>query len=60
VERILGRLPQRDREFAKATDVGPSSPRLDRVRGIIERSKPYSFRHRAIEAFLTSDWTEVD
>lgn len=83
VERILERLPQREREFvmamaelspkerthtriateagfAKATDAGPSSQRLDRVRGIIKRGKPYSFRHRAIEAFLTSDWPEVD
>jgi hypothetical protein len=83
VERILERLPQREREFVmamaalspkerthtriateagftKATDAGPSSQRLDRVRGIIKRGKPYSFRHRAVEAFLTSDWPEVD
>jgi len=82
VERILERLPHREREFvmamaelppeertlsriaaeagfAKATDAGPASQRLDRVRGIINRGRPYSFRHRAIEAFLTSDWPHV-
>jgi AAA ATPase domain len=83
VERILNRLPQREREFleamaglapenrqltqiaatagfTKTTDAGPSSMRLDRVRGIIKRGKPYTFRHRAVEAFLTSDWPEFD
>lgn len=83
VERILNRLPQRERELvtamanlppadrnltriaaeaglAKASDAGPSSQRLDRVRGIIKRGKLYRFRHRAIEAFLTTDWPEVD
>jgi hypothetical protein len=83
VERILARLPQREREFleamaalpaqdrsltriaaeagfAKPTDAGPTSQRLDRVRGIIRRGRPlYSFRHRAVEAFLTTDWPEV-
>lgn len=83
VERILERLPPREREFitamaeldpqdrsqgqiaaragfAKATDAGTPSQRLDRVRGIIGRGKVYTFRHRAIEAFLTSDWPAVD
>ncbi len=83
VERILGRLPQRELDFLeamaklppnqrvltriaaeagfdKATDAGPASQRLDRVRGIITRGKPYSFRHRAVEAFLTSDWPDVE
>ncbi|MCK2030159.1 AAA family ATPase [Microbacterium galbinum] len=83
VERILDRLPSREREFleamadlqpsdrtltkiateagfAKSTDAGPPSQRLDRVRGIITRGKPYSFRHRALEAFLTSDWPDVE
>ena len=82
VERILERLPHREREFvmamaelppeertlsriateagfAKSTDAGPASQRLDRVRGIINRGRPYTFRHRAIEAFLTSDWPHV-
>lgn len=83
VERILDRLPVREREFiqamaelpanerkltriaqemglAKATDAGPTSQRLDSVRGIINRGKPYTFRHRAVEAFLTSDWPDVE
>lgn len=83
VERILARLPDREREFvrvmadlppaertltriateigyAKAADAGPTSQRLDTVRGIIGRGKPYTFRHRAVEAYLTSDWPNVD
>lgn len=82
VERILERLPQRERAFleamaqlppgerslssiaraagyAKATDAGPTSQRLDTVRGIIERGTRYSFRHRAVEAYLTSEWPDV-
>ena len=82
VERILGRLPGREREFIrvmaelpgtertltriatelgyeKPTAAGPTSQRLDTVRGIIERGKPYTFRHRAVEAYLTSDWPDV-
>jgi hypothetical protein len=82
VERILGRLPQREREFveamarvparerkltriasevgyAKATEAGTPSQRLDTVRGIIDRGKLYTFRHRAIEAYLTSEWPNV-
>ncbi|KRF09424.1 AAA family ATPase [Arthrobacter sp. Soil782] len=82
VERILDRLPGREREFlqvmaelpskertlsriaqemghSKPTAAGPTSQRLDTVRGIIERGKPYTFRHRAVEAFLTSDWPDV-
>jgi hypothetical protein len=82
VERILNRLPTREREFVEAmaalppaertltsiaermglssaTQVGPFSQRLDTVRGIIDRGKPYSFRNRAVEASLTSDWPRV-
>ncbi|GAB3538034.1 hypothetical protein GCM10027403_23530 [Arthrobacter tecti] len=82
VERILDRLPGREREFLrvmaelpskertltriaqemghdKPTAAGPTSQRLDTVRGIIERGKPYTFRHRAVEAYLTSDWPDV-
>jgi hypothetical protein len=82
VERILDRLPAREREFvrvmaelppkdrtltriardmgmAKVTDAGPTSQRLDTVRGIVERGKPYTFRHRAVEAYLTSEWPDV-
>jgi hypothetical protein len=83
VERILNRLPARERDFVEAmaklpanqrnltriaaeagfdkpSDAGPPSQRLDRVRGIITRGKPYTFRHRAVEAFITSDWPEID
>lgn len=82
VERILARLPERERAFveamaavppqerkltriaaemgyAKVTDAGPTSQRLDTVRGIIDRGRLYSFRHRAVEAYLTSDWPDV-
>ncbi|MFF1572314.1 ATP-binding protein [Leifsonia sp. NPDC058292] len=82
VERILERLPGKERQFlqtmaglpaadrtlthiaqlmglAKATDAGPTSQRLDTVRGIIERGRPYTFRHRAVEALLTSDWPNL-
>ncbi|WP_072313404.1 ATP-binding protein [Agrococcus sp. Marseille-P2731] len=83
VERILTRLPQRERAFleamaalparvrklgriaaeagyAKTTDAGPTSQRLDTVRGIIDRGKLYTFRHRAVEAYLTSDWPRAE
>ena len=79
VERILGRLPKRERAFleamaalpqrertltrisertglASSTAAGSLSQRLDTVRGIIDRGKPYAFRHRAVEAYLTSGW----
>jgi hypothetical protein len=82
VERVLERLPSRERQFletmaelpaaertlsrisqemglAKATDAGPTSQRLDTVRGIIDRGRPYTFRHRAVEAYLSSDWPKV-
>jgi hypothetical protein len=82
VERILDRLPAREREFVqtmaelpaeertltriakemgltKATDAGPTSQRLDSVRGIIGRGKPYTFRHRAVEAYLSGDWPDA-
>ncbi|SOE05402.1 hypothetical protein [Rathayibacter rathayi] len=45
---------------AKPTDAGTTSQRLDRVRGIIKRGPRYSFRHRAVEAFLTTEWPTVD
>ncbi|MEO7016738.1 MAG: ATP-binding protein [Leifsonia sp.] len=82
VERVLERLPGRERQFlqtmaelpaadrtlthiaqrmglAKATDAGPTSQRLDTVRGSIERGRPYTFRHRAVEALLSSDWPNI-
>lgn len=57
-ERTLTRIAK-DMGLARATDAGPTSQRLDSVRGIIERGKPYSFRHRAVEAYLTGDWPGV-
>jgi hypothetical protein len=57
-DRTLTRIAK-EMGFAKATDAGPTSQRLDSVRGIIERGKPYSFRHRAVEAYLASDWPDV-
>jgi len=42
-----------------ATQVGPFSQRLDTVRGIIVRGKPYTFRNRAVEAYLSTDWPRV-
>lgn len=82
VERILERLPPRERQLLEAmaelpaaertltrlaeamglkkvTDAGPTAQRLDTVRGIIDRGRPYSFRHRAVEAYLTGDWPKV-
>lgn len=79
VERILDRLPQKEREFVEvmaalpaterqatriakimgyrtAANVGPIAQRLDTMRGIISRGTAYTFRHRAVEAYLTSDW----
>jgi hypothetical protein len=45
--------------YQKATDAGPTSQRLDIARGILNRGKPYSFRHRAIGAYLTTHWPDV-
>lgn len=84
LQRILDRLPLRERQFVeamallpaadrtltriaeemgldKASSAGPTSQRLDRARGILQRgSRPYTFRHRALEAYLTSSWPDVD
>ncbi|WP_027587395.1 ATP-binding protein [Acidipropionibacterium thoenii] len=82
VERILQRLPGREREFLeamsglapedrtltriaaemgypRASNAGPTSQRLDSMRGIIARGKPYAFRHRAVEAYLTTGWPDL-
>lgn len=82
VERILGRLPERELEFvrsmaelppgdrslsriaqgmgfARAEQAGPTSQRLDTVRGIVDRGRLYTFRHRAVEAYLTSGWPRI-
>jgi hypothetical protein len=82
VERILERLPPRERAFieamaalpteertltriakemgrSRAAEVGTTAQRLDTVRGIIDRGTAYGFRHRAIEAHLTSAWPRI-
>lgn len=57
-ERSLTTIAQR-MGYQKGTEAGPLSQRLDRQRGIITRGKPYTFRHRAVEAYLTTDWPGV-
>lgn len=42
--------------YASPTQIGSAAQRLDTTRQVISRGKPYRFRHRAIEAYLTSDW----
>jgi hypothetical protein len=82
VERILERLPERERRFVEvmaalepgertlttiaqrmgfteATQLGTTAQRLDTIRGIVERGRPYTFRHRAVEAYLTTSWPRV-
>ncbi|WME23764.1 ATP-binding protein [Brachybacterium sp. GU-2] len=83
VERIIERLPEREREmleamvglppeerslkniaqamgFEKSTQAGTTAQRLDTIRKIIRRGKVYTFRNRAIEAFLSSEWPDID
>lgn len=57
-DRTLTRIAQRA-GFARATDAGTAAQRLDVTRGIIRRGKPYTFRHRAVEAYLTSSWPRL-
>jgi len=40
----------------EAVDAGPTAQRLDLAWRSTRRARPYSFRHRGIEACLTSDW----
>lgn len=42
-----------------SSSAGPTSQRLDLTRGIIQRGKPYTFRNRAVGAYLTSSWPDV-
>lgn len=57
-DRTLTRIA-RELGLKRAADAGPTSQRLDITRGVIRRGKPYSFRHRAVEAFLTTQWPHV-
>lgn len=42
--------------YERASQVGAIAQRLDTVRGILERGKPYAFRTRAVEAYLGGEW----
>jgi len=54
-ERSLTNIAQK-LGYAKTTDAGPTAQRLDLSRRIIQRGRPYRFQHRAVEAYLTSNW----
>lgn len=54
-ERTLTNIARR-MGHGRTTDAGPTAQRLDRTRRIIQRGKPYRFQHRAVEAYLTSNW----
>ena len=42
-----------------ASDAGPTAQRLDLIRRVIRRGRPhYTFRNRAVGAYLESDWPE--
>lgn len=65
---VMAGLPAADRSltriaeamgFTRVSEAGPTAQRLDTVRGIIDRGRPYTFRHRAVEAYLTSDWPRL-
>lgn len=58
-ERSLTRIAKKA-GYVKPTDAGPTSQRLDTVRGIIGRGTLYTFRHRAVEAYLTGSWPNLD
>ena len=57
-ERTLTQIA-RQMGHAHASELGTTAQRLDLTRGIVERGRPYTFRHRAVEAFLTSSWPWV-
>ncbi|WPF65903.1 ATP-binding protein [Corynebacterium sp. 22KM0430] len=68
VVEIMGELDPAERTLSAiadaagispATKLGTAARRLEKVRGIITRGKPYAFRNRAIEAYLTSEWPEI-
>lgn len=54
-ERTLTAI-SREMGYAAVAQAGPIAQRLDTIRGVIDRGRPYAFRHRAIEAYLTSSW----
>ena len=54
-ERTLTNIA-RSMGYERTTDAGPTAQRLDLTRGIIRRGRPYRFHHRAVGAYLTSEW----
>jgi hypothetical protein len=54
-ERSLTRIAV-EMGYEKAAQVGPTAQRLDTVRGMISRGRCYTFRARAVEAYLGGDW----
>ena len=54
-ERTLTNIA-RSMGYERTTGAGPTAQRLDLTRGIIRRGRPYDFRHRAVGAYLTSEW----
>ncbi|MCR4514469.1 ATP-binding protein [Aeromicrobium sp. 50.2.37] len=48
----------REMGFETASQAAPTAQRLDTVRGIIDRGRQYTFRHRAVEAYLTTPWPD--
>lgn len=58
-ERTLTNIA-RSMGYERTTDAGPTAQRLDLTRGIIRRGRPYDFRHRAVGAYLTSEWPRLN
>ena len=65
---VMAELPPEERTltniaegmgYAKRTTAGPVAQRLDRTRALISRGIPYTFKHRAVEAYLTTAWPDV-
>ena len=54
-ERTLTNIA-RSMGYERTTDAGPTAQRLDLTRGIIRRGRLYDFRHRAVGAYLMSEW----
>lgn len=54
-DRTLTRIAQ-DLGYDRGTQLGPTAQRLDTVRGIVERGRPYTFRVRTVEAYLQGTW----
>lgn len=54
-DRTLTRIA-RELGYDRGTQLGPTAQRLDTVRGIVERGRPYTFRVRTVEAYLQGTW----